>query len=228
MMAAFAGLWLPQGARGFLRPGFLEIGLVQDALPGEFMAAVLANWGGYYSQRVYLTEARRLGLAVRPPHVNFSGRNFVYEQDGQGGKALFMGLDQVRDLTRRTIERILRGRHTGRWMISWRASTRARRRRLTWRGSGDWKALDDPVPPTTPGRWQVAARAAEPVRILPKPERVERKQGRRLDAREKDGRPAGTARGQPGGPPARAGGGAGPGSRGDQHGRGGRSGRAAA
>jgi DNA polymerase III alpha subunit len=74
------------------------------------MAAVLANWGGYYSQRVYLMEARRLGLAIRPPHVNFSGRNFIYAGDGQGEKALFMGLDQVRDLTRRTIERILRGR----------------------------------------------------------------------------------------------------------------------
>jgi DNA polymerase III alpha subunit len=74
------------------------------------MAAVLANWGGYYSQRVYLSEARRLGLAVRPPHVNFSGRNFVYTHGAGGEKALFMGLDQVRDLTRRTIERIIQGR----------------------------------------------------------------------------------------------------------------------
>ena len=77
------------------------------------MAAVLANWGGYYSQRVYLSEARRLGLPVRPPHVNFSGRNFVYGRDDEGEKALFMGLDQVRGLTRRTIERILRGRPPG-------------------------------------------------------------------------------------------------------------------
>ncbi len=74
------------------------------------MAAVLANWGGYYSQRVYLSEARRLGLAVRPPHVNYSGRNFAVSSHDDGQKVLYMGLDQVRDLTRRTIERILRNR----------------------------------------------------------------------------------------------------------------------
>jgi error-prone DNA polymerase len=70
------------------------------------MAAVLANWGGYYSQRVYLSEARRLGLTVRPPHVNASGRNFTVGQ-GPQGKALYMGMDQVRNLTGHTIERIL-------------------------------------------------------------------------------------------------------------------------
>ena len=71
------------------------------------MAAVLANWGGYYSQRVYLSEARRLGLTVRPPHVNHSRRNFAAGLvDGE--KMLFMGLDQVKHLTRRAIEKIIR------------------------------------------------------------------------------------------------------------------------
>jgi DNA polymerase III alpha subunit len=74
------------------------------------MAAVLANWGGYYSQRVYLSEARRLGLAVRPPHVNHSGRNFVVAAPEGDQKMLYMGLDQVRDLSGRTIERILHNR----------------------------------------------------------------------------------------------------------------------
>jgi DNA polymerase III alpha subunit len=76
--------------------------------PGEFMAGVLANWGGYYSQRVYVMEARRLGLGVRAPHINFSRANFSYSEDGQGGRQLFMGLDQVRELTRRTIDHIVR------------------------------------------------------------------------------------------------------------------------
>jgi DNA polymerase III alpha subunit len=71
--------------------------------PAQFMAAVLANWGGYYSQRVYLSEARRMGLSVRPPHVNWAGSNFQVRND-----ALYMGLDQVKDLTRRTIERIIK------------------------------------------------------------------------------------------------------------------------
>ena len=54
------------------------------------MAAVLAGWGGYYSQRVYLSEARRMGLTVRPPHINHAGSDFaVCRVNGQ--KLLFMG-----------------------------------------------------------------------------------------------------------------------------------------
>jgi DNA polymerase-3 subunit alpha len=70
------------------------------------MAAVLANWGGYYGQRMYLNEARLMKLRVHPPHVSFSRREFsVVYPDGE--PVLYMGLDQVRDLTRRTQERIL-------------------------------------------------------------------------------------------------------------------------
>lgn len=105
MMAAFAGYGFPKAhAASYAQIGWRSA-WCKTHFPAEFMAAVLANWGGYYSQRVYLSEVRRLGLAVRPPHVDHSGRNFVVrEVDGQ--KTLFMGLDQVRDLTRRTIERI--------------------------------------------------------------------------------------------------------------------------
>jgi len=77
--------------------------------PAEFMAAVLANWGGYYSQRVYLSEARRLGLVVCPPHINHSRLEFsVAYPDGK--PTLYMGLDQVRDLPRRTMEGIMKYR----------------------------------------------------------------------------------------------------------------------
>ncbi len=110
MMAAFAGYGFPKAHAASYAQVSWRSAWCKTHFPGEFMAAVLANWGGYYSQRVYLMEARRLGLAVHPPHVNFSGRNFIYAMDEEGQKALFMGLDQVRDLTRRTIERILHGR----------------------------------------------------------------------------------------------------------------------
>lgn len=73
------------------------------------MAAVLANWGGFYSQRVYLTEARRMGLRLHAPHVNHARREFsVSYHDGE--PHLYMGLDQVRDLTARAQERIIRER----------------------------------------------------------------------------------------------------------------------
>ena len=38
--------------------------------PAAFMAAVLANGGGFYHPEVYVNEARRLGLRVLPPDVN--------------------------------------------------------------------------------------------------------------------------------------------------------------
>jgi DNA-directed DNA polymerase III PolC len=110
MMAAFAGYGFPKAhAASYAQIGWRSA-WCKTHFPGEFMAAVLANWGGYYSQRVYLSEARRLGLTVRPPHVNYSGNNFIYATRAEGEKAFFMGLDQVRDLTRRTIEQILLGR----------------------------------------------------------------------------------------------------------------------
>jgi len=40
--------------------------------PAEFMAAVLANGGGFYHPFAYVAEAMRMGLTVRPPDVNAS------------------------------------------------------------------------------------------------------------------------------------------------------------
>ena len=109
MMAAFAGYGFPKAhAASYAQIGWRSA-WCKTHFPAEFMAAVLANWGGYYSQRVYLSEARRMGLTVRPPHVNHAGSNFVV-REVEGQKVLFMGLDQVKDLTHRTIENIQRGR----------------------------------------------------------------------------------------------------------------------
>jgi len=110
MMAAFAGYGFPKAHAASYAKVAWRSAWCKTHFPAEFMAAVLANWGGYYSQRVYLGEARRLGLTVRPPHINYSSRNFVVVNLEAAPKTLFMGLDQVRDLTGRTIGRILCGR----------------------------------------------------------------------------------------------------------------------
>ncbi|GER79171.1 MAG: hypothetical protein DPW21_00425 [Anaerolineae bacterium] len=103
LMAAFAGYGFPKAhAASYAKVGWRSA-WCKEHFPAEFMAAVLANWGGYYSQRVYLSEARRMGLRVRPPHVNYSGTNFRVRNG-----TLFMGLEQVKELTHHTIERILR------------------------------------------------------------------------------------------------------------------------
>jgi DNA-directed DNA polymerase III PolC len=108
MMAAFAGYGFPKAhAASYARIGWRSA-WCKEYFPAEFMAAVLANWGGYYSQRVYLSEARRLGLKVYPPHVNYSRHQFTMQKMiGSEDRALFMGLGQVKELTQRTIGRII-------------------------------------------------------------------------------------------------------------------------
>jgi DNA-directed DNA polymerase III PolC len=108
-MAAFAGYGFPKAHAASYAQVAWRAAWCKVYAPAVFMAAVLANWGGYYGQRVYLTEARRMGLVLRPPDVNHAQPEFsVSFLDGK--PALFMGLGQVRELTQRTMKRILRGR----------------------------------------------------------------------------------------------------------------------
>jgi DNA polymerase III alpha subunit len=106
LMAAFAGYGFPKAHAASYAELSWQSAWCKAHHPAEFLAAVLANWGGYYRQGVYLSEARRLRLAVRSPQVNHSRREFSVQYVG-GEPVLFMGLDQVRDLTRQTQQRIL-------------------------------------------------------------------------------------------------------------------------
>jgi DNA polymerase III alpha subunit len=109
LMAAFAGYGFPKAhAASYARVAWRSA-WCKAHHPAEFMTAVLANGGGYYSQRAYLTEVRRMGLGLRAPHVNLSRRAFSLRYLDEG-PVLFMGLDQVRDLTHRTQMRILKAR----------------------------------------------------------------------------------------------------------------------
>ena len=62
--------------------------------PAEFMASVISNGGGYYSTYGYISEARRMGLAVLPPDINRSGIKYK----GRGRK-IRVGLMQIKDLS---------------------------------------------------------------------------------------------------------------------------------
>ncbi|HPC05230.1 MAG TPA: DNA polymerase III subunit alpha [Anaerolineaceae bacterium] len=109
LMAAFAGYGLPKAHAASYGLAAWKSAWLKAHFPAEFMAAVLANWGGYYSQRVYINECRRMGLIVKPPHINHSTVQFSAAYP-QGEPVLYMGLDQVRDLTRHTQEKIINGR----------------------------------------------------------------------------------------------------------------------
>ena len=61
--------------------------------PAEFMAAVISNQGGFYSTFAYLSEARRMGLAILLPDINES--DWAYRGEGE---RLRMGLMQVKTI----------------------------------------------------------------------------------------------------------------------------------
>jgi DNA-directed DNA polymerase III PolC len=109
LMAAFAGYGFPKAHAASYAQISWRSAWCKTHYPAFFMAAVLANWGGYYSQRIYMNEARRLGLKLRPPQVNWAEREFSVKVI-QGEPVLFMGLDQVRDLTQRTQNAIIQNR----------------------------------------------------------------------------------------------------------------------
>ena len=77
--------------------------------PAEFMAAVLANGGGFYHPFAYVAEAMRMGLTVLPPDVNASD----FRCTGRG-KELRIGLQFIKGLSAEGAERILAGRDGGR------------------------------------------------------------------------------------------------------------------
>ncbi|MBW7885774.1 MAG: DNA polymerase III subunit alpha [Caldilineaceae bacterium] len=80
--------------------------------PAAFLCARLANWGGYHYPSTYVAEARRLGIAVRPPHVNHSGYEFTLTVEEAAGAQpiLWMGLGQVRDLRQAAVQAIIDAR----------------------------------------------------------------------------------------------------------------------
>ena len=70
--------------------------------PAEFMAAVLANGGGFYHPFAYVAEAMRMGLTVLPPDVNASD----FRCTGRDG-VLRIGLQFVKGLSAEGVGRLL-------------------------------------------------------------------------------------------------------------------------
>ena len=81
--------------------------------PAEFMASVLSNQGGFYGTDEYIEEARRMGLKILLPHVNHSRREFFSQSYGKTIRrsAIRVGLMQVKNLSRKTIDKTLEERN---------------------------------------------------------------------------------------------------------------------
>ena len=126
---SFAGYGFNQGHATAYADVSYRCAYLKAHWPAEFLAARLADYGGFHHPAIYMAEAIRLGIAVRPPHVNFSNEAFTLvnaERRMQNAKdlsansaicnlqsaILYMGLGQVRDLRHGAIEAIIaeRGR----------------------------------------------------------------------------------------------------------------------
>jgi len=73
--------------------------------PVEYYAALLSAGFGYYGLEVYVHEARRRGIQILPPHVNYSETAFKPE-----GSAIRAPLGLVRDLGARGVAAIIQAR----------------------------------------------------------------------------------------------------------------------
>ncbi len=73
--------------------------------PLEYMCAVLNNQGGFYSRMAYVEEARRMGIRLLPPDINYSEKTFSCQD-----ASMRCGLEPVFELTKRTLDTIIRER----------------------------------------------------------------------------------------------------------------------
>jgi len=76
--------------------------------PAAFIAAVLANGGGFYRPFVYVAEALRMGLTVKPPDVNASA-----ERTSGMDQEVRVGLQYISGLSRHGAERLAAARAEG-------------------------------------------------------------------------------------------------------------------
>jgi len=74
----------------------------------EFLAAVISNQGGFYSSYAYLSEARRFGISILPPHINRSNK----EYNGRK-KQIRMGFMSIKGLQGKAVKAILDERKAG-------------------------------------------------------------------------------------------------------------------
>ena len=73
--------------------------------PAEFFAGILNSQPmGFYSPRVLLNEARRIGVEILPPDIRLSGEGFTVEDEG---RALRVGFSYCKELSEETISPIV-------------------------------------------------------------------------------------------------------------------------
>ena len=80
--------------------------------PAAFMHAFLESHTGYYAPRVYLEEARRMGVGILGPDINKSGAGYTLEHR-ERSNAIRIGLLLIKGMSQDTVDRALLSRESG-------------------------------------------------------------------------------------------------------------------
>lgn len=102
MMLSFSGYsFCKPHSASYVQVSF-QSGYLKTHFPAAFMAAVLSNYGGYYSTQAYISEAMRLGINIIPPDVNRSRYRYFSR-----GQCIVVGFCQIKGLSRKIHELII-------------------------------------------------------------------------------------------------------------------------
>lgn len=101
-MASFAGYSFCKSHSAAFATLSFQVAYLKAHYPAEFLAAVLTCGGGFYPSKAYVSEARRLGISVRPPDICEA----EWEYTGRG-KELRTGFMAVRNMEKSLAERII-------------------------------------------------------------------------------------------------------------------------
>src|SRR5581483_1801702 len=106
----FAGYGFPKGHAAAYAIVAYQTAFLKANYPAEYMAAVLTSEAGNPAK---VAECRRLGVEVRPPHVNHSGLGFTLEGLPDGKAAIRFGLAGIKNVGHGAIEQLIRAREEG-------------------------------------------------------------------------------------------------------------------
>ena len=81
---AFAGYGFNRGHATAYADVSYRSAYLKNHWPAAFFSARLTDWGGFHHPAIYMAEAIRLGIEIRPLHVNYSNRAFTLTYGDQG------------------------------------------------------------------------------------------------------------------------------------------------
>ena len=112
MVEKFAGFGFCKAHAATYADLAYRIGYLKAHHPAEFLAAMCSAQAGFYHVSAYVEEAKRWGIEVRLPSVNHSQLAYTTETSdaGTAGRAMRIGLMQVKGLRAETIRAMLHSR----------------------------------------------------------------------------------------------------------------------